>query len=123
MTIRVPRSTLAGSARISSTTVVEGGVVQPVDLVVLDGDLAGLDRVRLDQRPQDAVDEDGRPLGHLGQVDVALERRLGRELEDLLGDRRGVVAHALQLVRHVVQGEQVAQVARDRLLGRDRRRR
>ena len=39
---------------------------------------------------------------------------------DRLGDRCGVVAHPFQLVRHVVQGEEVAQVARDRLLGRDR---
>ena len=121
MTIRVPRSTLPGSARISVDRRVERRVVQPVDLVVLDRDLAGADRVRLDQGAQDAVDEHGRPLGHLGQVDIALERRFGRELDDLLRDRRRVVAHALELVGHVVQREQVAQVARDRVLGGDRR--
>ena len=31
-----------------------------------------------------------------------------------------MVADALQLVGHVIQGQQVAQVARDRLLRRDR---
>ena len=51
---------------------VEGRVVQPVDLVVLDGDLAGRDGVDVDERAQDAVDEDGAALGHLRQVDVVV---------------------------------------------------
>ena len=119
--IRVPALDVGRVLPHQLDDLVEGGVVEPVDLVVLGRDLAGLDRVRFDQRPQDAVDEDRRALGHLGQVDVSLERRLGRELDDRLGDRCGVVAHPLELVGHVVEGEEVAQVARDRLLGRDRR--
>ena len=63
-------------------------MVEPIDLVVLDGDLAGLDRVGVDQRAQDAVDEDAARSGHLGQMDVALERRLGGQLDDRLGDGR-----------------------------------
>ena len=55
--IRVPRSTLAGILSHQLDDLVEGGVVEPVDLVVLDRDLAGLDRVRVDQRSQDAVDQ------------------------------------------------------------------
>ena len=87
-----------------------------------DRDLAGGDRVGVDQRAQDAVDQDGRALGHLGQLHVAGERRLGRELDDLLRDRRGVVADPLELVGHMVERQQVAQVTCDRLLGGDRRR-
>ena len=41
MMIRVPRSTLAGSCAHQLDDLVEGGVVEPVDLVVLDRDLAG----------------------------------------------------------------------------------
>ena len=42
--------------------------------------------------------EDGSPFGHLRQVDVLLERRLRRQLDDGLGDRRGVVTHAFELI-------------------------
>ena len=59
-------------------------------------------------------------LAHARQVHVLLERRLRRELASLLGHRRRVVAHPLQLVRHVIEREQEAQVAGDRLLGGDR---
>ena len=120
--IRVPRSTLAGSCAHELDDGVERGVIEAVDLVVLDRDLARLDRIGFDEREEDAVDEDGRQLGHLGQMDVVLERRLRRELDDRLGDRRGVVAHPLELVGHVVERQQVAQVAGDRLLGGDRHR-
>jgi hypothetical protein len=41
------------------------------------------------------------------------------QLARLLGDRRGVVAHPLELVGHVVEREQEAQVAGHRLLGGD----
>ncbi len=70
MMIRVPRSTLAGVLAHELHDLVEGRVVQPVDLVVLDGDLAGGDGIDIDQGPQHAMDQDRRPLGHLGQVDV-----------------------------------------------------
>ena len=66
------------------------------------------------------MDEDGRQLGHLGQVDVVLERRLRRELDDRFGNRGGVVAHPLELVGDMVERQEVAQVAGDRLLGGDR---
>ena len=97
----------------------EGLVVQVVDLVVARGDLAGLDLVDVDQRPQDPVDQLRRELAHRGQVDVVLERRLRRELAGLLRDRRRVVADPLQLVGDVVEREQEPQVARDRALRRD----
>ena len=70
---------------------------------------------------QDAADLVGDERGQAGQVHVALERREGRQLAGLLGDRRRVVAHPLELVGHVVEREQEAQVAGDRPLGRDGR--
>ena len=99
---------------------VEGRVVQAVDLVVLDRDLASLQRISVDECTEDSVDQNSRSLRHLRQVDVAFQRRLRGKLQDLLCQRCGVVAHALELVRHMVKREQVAQVAGDRLLGRDR---
>ncbi len=66
------------------------------------------------------ADERRHPLAQLRHPDVVLERRVGRQLACLLGDRARMVAHPLQLVRHVVQRQQVAQVARHRGLGRDR---
>jgi fermentation-respiration switch protein FrsA (DUF1100 family) len=53
-------------------------------------------------------------------VDVLGEWRLRRELDDLLGDRGRVIADPFELVGDMVKGEQVTQVARHRLLGRDR---
>ena len=85
-----------------------------------DRHLARRDRVGVDQRPQDAMDKDRRAFGHLGEADVVGERRLRGELDDLFRDRRGVVADPLQLVGHVIERQQVAQVTRDRLLGGDR---
>ena len=70
MMIRVPRSTLAGSCPHQVDDLVEGRVVEPVDLVVEDRDLTGRDGVDVDEGPQDAVDEDGAALAHLGQLDV-----------------------------------------------------
>jgi len=77
---------------------------------------------RFDQGTKDTVDQDGCPLGHLGEMHIPLERWVRGELDDGLGDRRGMVAHPLELVGHVVEGEQVTQVAGDRVLGGDRHR-
>ena len=97
-------------------------MVEAIDLVVLDRDLACLDRIRFDQGTKDAVDQDGCALGHLGEMHIPLERRVRGELDDGLGDRRGMVAHPLELIGHMVEGEQVTQVAGDRVLGGDRHR-
>ena len=66
---------------------IEGFVVEPIDLVVQDGDLARRDRVDVDEGAQHAVDQDGRLLGHRRQIDVVLQGRLRGKLQDLLGHR------------------------------------
>ena len=85
--IRVPRSTLSGSCAHQLDHLVERGVVQPIDLVVVHGDPARPIGIGVDERSKHAVDKLGAEFGHLGQMDVAFERRLRGQLQDLLGDR------------------------------------
>ena len=97
-------------------------MVEVVDLVVAGGDRASRGLIDVDERPQDAADEDGgqarpSPAGRRS----ALSGGSGASLRTCLATDAGVVAHPLELVAHVVEREQEAQVARDRLLRRDRR--
>ena len=73
--------------------------------------------VHVHERADDAVDEHRDLLAEDGQVHVVAERGVRRELARLLRDGRRVVAHALELVADVVERQQVAQVARDRVSG------
>ena len=120
MRSRIARSTLPGIGLRELGQAIDGPVVEGVDLVVADGDLAGGGRVGVGQGPHRLGEELGRQAPHLGQADVAVERRLGRELAGLLGDVRDRVADPLQLVADPVERQQEAQVAGDRRLGRDR---
>src|SRR4051794_6494221 len=97
-------------------------MVETIDLVVLGSHLTSLDRVRIDERAKDTVNQDRGTLGHLREMDVAVERRVWRQLDDGLGDRRRMVAHPLEFVRDVIEGQEVPQVARDRVLRRYRHR-
>ena len=101
---------------------VEGGVVEPIDLVVLDGH----SRVRatasdIDERAQDAVDERRRTLGHLGQVDVAPRAAAqGASLRTCLAT--DAAWSPIRSSSYVTWSSvsRIAQIARHRPLGRDR---
>ena len=94
-------------------------MVEIVDVVVLLRDLPGCVLVDIHERSDDPADELRDALAKLRQHHVVLERRVWRELACLFCHGCRVVAHPLELVAHVVQRQQVAQVAGDRVLGRD----
>ena len=94
-------------------------VVQVVHLVVPRRHLARQRLVLVHQRPEHLPRQRRGEAAHLGQLAVRLDVADGRQLARLLGHGRGVVAHPLQVVGHVVERQQEAQVAGNRLLGRD----
>src|SRR3954465_15441997 len=100
--------------------VVEALMVERVDVVVTFGDLPRTDRVDLDERTDDPMDELGNALTEKRKLDGLPERRGRRELPGLLRDRAGVVPHSLELIPDVVEREEEAQVACDRRLRGDR---
>ncbi len=78
-------------------------VVEVVHLVVPGRNRTGEPFVLVHERPEDLARQERREAAHLGQSRSGVEIRHGCELAGLLRDRRGVVAHPLQVVRHVVE--------------------
>ena len=76
---------------------------------------------RDDDRGEDAAHLVAAVRGHLGDVDVRLQRRQVGEVAGELRDADAVVAHALELGRHVEQPDDLAQVASHRVLVDDER--
>ena len=95
-------------------------MVEIVDVIIASRDRSGAVVIDVDDRREDVADLLSDEAPHLGQMHVVSQRRIRRELARLLGDRCGMVAHPLEVVGDVVEREQEAQVARDRLLERDR---
>ena len=94
-------------------------MIEPVHLVVTGGDAPRGDLVDIDQGAQDPADQRRRQAGHLRELAVPPGGRIRGQLAGLLGDRCRVIAHPLQFVGHVIERQQEAQVAGDRLLGGD----
>ena len=119
--IRVPALDVGRVGPHQLDDLVERRVVERVDLVVPGRHLAGLTAstsTRARRMPWT------RTAATLAPSRAGRRSRLsggsGASLRTCLATDDGVVAHPLELVRHVVEREQEAQVAGDRLLGRDR---
>ena len=101
--------------------VVEEAVIDAVDPVIPGSDAARLEDIARDHGGEDAAHLVAAVGGHLGDVDVCLQRRQVGQVARELGDAHAVVAHALQLRGHVEQPDDLAKLARLRALVDDER--